>query len=122
MLQLSYVFTLPTVKISVILFYHRIFPQKSFRWAIRSVGAYLVLFLISGVLVFALQCHPVRAFWQPDTPHHCIYQVKFYTAHGVLNLLADLAVVLMPIPLLWRLKLPRHQKIGLVVLFLSGGL
>ena len=43
-------------------------------------------------------------------------------AHGVLNLAADLVVVIMPVPLLWRLQLPRHQKIGLVVLFLSGGL
>lgn len=121
-LQLGYVSTLPTVKISVLFFYHRIFPQKSFRRATYGMGVCLVLFLLSGWLVFSLQCLPVHSFWQPEVPHHCIDQVRFYVAHGCLNFVMDLTVVLMPIPILLRLQLLRHQKVGLIILFLSGGL
>lgn len=121
-LQLGYVSTLPTVKISVLFFYHRIFPQKRFRMATYSMGLCLVLFLLSSWLVVSLQCLPIYSFWRPKVPHSCIHQVKYYVAHGCLNFIMDLAVVLMPIPYLLKLHLPRHQKVGLVILFLLGGL
>ncbi|KAL8659146.1 MAG: hypothetical protein Q9202_007261 [Teloschistes flavicans] len=120
--QLSYVTTLPLVKISVLLFYHRIFPQKSFRRVTNIMGVILVLFLLSSWLVTGLQCLPIHSFWQPDIPRTCIKQSSYYLATGSLNLILDVIVVLMPIPLLVKLQLPKPQKIGVIVLFLSGGL
>ena len=114
--------TLPITKISVLLFYYRVFsPQRYFRWAIYIMGGYLILFLISSTLVVLLQCLPVRSFWHHEMAHRCIEQVDFYIAHGTLNFVTDLSVVLMPIPLLLKLQLPRHQKLGLIVLFLLAG-
>ena len=81
------------------------------------------MFLLSSWFVVIFQCLPIHGFWQPQTiPHHCIDQVDYYIAHGSLNLVLDLSVVLMPLPMLLRLQLPRHQKFGLVILFLLGGL
>lgn len=99
-LQLSYACTLPTVKIAVLLFYSRIFPQKGFRWVLYGIGTFLSLFLISSLLTFVLQCLPVHSFWQPSLEHHCIDQVKYYIAQGSLNFVSDLFVVLMPMPVL----------------------
>lgn len=85
---------------------------------------YLVLFLIINWLVVALQCLPIHSFWQPrmKAPYHCVNRVKYYIAQGSLNLFSDVVVFLMPIPLVWRLQLPRHRKVGLVLVFLLGGL
>lgn len=121
-LQMSYVSTLPTVKIAVLLFYRRIFPSKAFRWALYMIGTFLLLFLLSSLLTSALQCLPISSFWQPSVKHHCIDQVKFYIVHGSLNFVSDLFVVLMPMPILWRLHLPAGRKWKLLVLFLLGGL
>ena len=85
------------------------------------MGTYLLLFLLSSILVVLLQCLPIHSFWQHEIPHRCIEQVDFYIAQGTLNFVTDLAVVLMPIPVLLNLHLPRHQKFGLVVLFLLAG-
>ncbi|KAL9583562.1 MAG: hypothetical protein Q9212_002633 [Teloschistes hypoglaucus] len=84
-LQLSYASTLPIVKIAVLLFYHRIFPQQRFRLAVYSMGIFLILFLISNWLAFMLQCLPVRSFWKPEIPHHCFNRVAFYIANGRSN-------------------------------------
>lgn len=121
-LQLAYVATLPLVKISVLLFYYRIFPQKRFRYALYGMGTFLVLFFLSSVLAVVLQCLPIHAFWEPDFTHHCFDQVTFYIAQGSLNFVSDVFVVLMPIPLLWKLRLPLARRVGLVIVFLLGGL
>lgn len=121
-LQLGYVSTLPIVKIAVLLFYHRIFPQQRFRYALYGMGTFLTLFLLSSWLAVILQCLPVHGFWQPATPHHCFDQVTYYIAQGSLNFASDVFVVLMPIPLLWNLRLPMARRVGLVVVFLLGGL
>lgn len=121
-LQLAYVATLPLVKISVLLFYYRIFPQKRFRYALYGMGIFLILFFLSSVLAVVLQCLPIHGFWEPDITHHCFDQVTFYIAQGSLNFVSDVFVVLMPIPLLWKLRLPLARRLGLVIVFLLGGL
>lgn len=121
-LELGYVSTLPIVKISVLLFYYRIFPQKPFRWAMYGVGGFLFLFLLSSWLGVVLQCLPIRSMWQPNIPHRCVDQVKYYVAQGSLNFVSDVVVVLMPVPLLLKLQLPMQKRLRLVVVFLLGGL
>lgn len=86
------------------------------------MGIFLVLFLLSSWLAVALQCLPIHGFWQPDVPHHCFDQVTYYIAQWSLNFATDVLVVLMPIPLLWKLHLPTVRRVGLVVVFLLGGL
>lgn len=120
-LQLACITTFPTVKISVLLFYLRIFPNKRFRWAVYGVGTFILLSLISNLTGVVFQCLPVHSLWQHDIPHHCINQVAYYIAQGVLNFVSDIVVVFMPVPILWGLKMPRYRKIGLLALFLLGG-
>ncbi|KAI4091272.1 MAG: hypothetical protein L6R37_007765 [Teloschistes peruensis] len=85
-----YVTTLPTVKISVLLFYHRIFPQRSFRRVTYVMSVVLVLFLLCNWLVSALQCLPIHSFWQPQVPHHCVDRVSYYIANGWINATAGI--------------------------------
>ena len=121
-LQLGYVSTLPIVKIAVLLFYHRIFPQQRFQYALYGMGTFLTLFLFSNWLAVALQCLPIHSFWQPEVPHHCFDQVTYYIAQGSLNFVSDVFVVVMPIPILWNLHLPTRRRVALVIVFLLGGL
>ena len=86
------------------------------------MGILLLITLLYGLLCFVLQCQPVHAFWQPQVQHHCFDQLAYYIAHGSLNLVTDVFVVLMPIPILWSLQLPTARKTGLVAVFLLAGL
>ena len=39
-----------------------------------------------------------------------------------MNLASDVFILLMPIPILWNLKTSKERKVGLIVVFLLGGL
>jgi uncharacterized membrane protein YidH (DUF202 family) len=53
---------------------------------------------------------------QPD----CIPESKNLLAAGILNTVTDLVVVVLPIPTVWRLKLPVQQQGILILLFGAG--
>lgn len=41
-------------------------------------------------------------------------------AYGVVNILLDFIVWLMPIPLIWQLQLSFSRRLGLTIIFLLG--
>ena len=56
------------------------------------------------------------------TDAKCIDFRATYIVHGILNVITDFATMLIPLPLLWQLNLPRSRKLQLVGIFLSGSL
>lgn len=71
------------------------------------------------MLTSAFLCVPVRAFWEPDLAGaHCINRTFVWFFHASINILTDLIIFIIPIPVISSLKLPRKQKI--LVMFLFG--
>ena len=52
----------------------------------------------------------------------CMSPSKFYVAHAGMGLATDVLILLLPLPGLRRLMLPRAQKFGLILVYLLGGL
>ncbi|KAH8162732.1 hypothetical protein CIB48_g5515 [Xylaria polymorpha] len=110
-----------SVKIGILLFYWRVFQRTaSFR-----LGAMVVTFISTGIFLsnfftFLLQCIPLQRFWLPDTPGHCIHQNAFYLASAIINVFGDVAVLSLPLPIIWKLQASRSRKWSLSFLFLLG--
>ncbi|KAI1116958.1 hypothetical protein F5Y14DRAFT_12413 [Nemania sp. NC0429] len=110
-----------SVKIGILLFYWRVFQRTaSFR-----LGALIVALLSSGIYFsnffsFIFQCLPVRRFWEPETPGSCINQNAFYLASAIINVFGDIAVLSLPLPIIWNLQASRNKKWSLSFLFLLG--
>ncbi|KAI1192751.1 hypothetical protein F5X97DRAFT_316321 [Nemania serpens] len=110
-----------SVKIGILLFYWRVFQRtSSFR-----LGALIVTFLSSGIYFsnffsFIFQCFPVRKFWEPETQGSCINQNAFYLASAIINVFGDVAVLSLPLPIIWKLQASRSRKWSLSFLFLLG--
>jgi hypothetical protein len=85
----------------------------------------IVVTYITVVLTFLLSCQPFHKFWQinPDPGNLCQpASSKLYIFMVVsLNIVSDLYLLLIPIPMLWGAHIPKVKKIGLIVLF-SGGI
>ncbi|KAI4260462.1 MAG: hypothetical protein L6R42_004053 [Xanthoria sp. 1 TBL-2021] len=47
--------------------------------------------------------------------------MAFFRFANIANLLTDILILAMPIPIVWSLQLDRHKKIGVCGLFLLGG-
>ena len=79
---------------------------------------------VAGVVLTFLnifQCRPVRAAFDPSAADaQCISIVTLYLASAPVNIITDLAILVLPIPVLTGMHLPQRQKTVLVMTFTLG--
>ncbi|KAF7898062.1 hypothetical protein EAF00_004508 [Botryotinia globosa] len=113
---------LMATKTSILIFYLRLSrnTQKLLRWA--SYITLLVTVLDGIVLTFvnAFQCSPVSGAWRTDTDAKCLSIITIYLASAPVNIITDLAILVLPIPVLTGMNLPQRQKAILVFTFSLG--
>lgn len=109
-------------KASIVLQYLRVFPAKEIRracWATLAViGVHGVYAMISNIL----SCIPVSAFWSPTADMRCIDKKFLWFFNASFNILSDLVILILPMPIIKSLKLPIRQKVGLMMVLGLGGL
>jgi len=54
------------------------------------------------------------------TPEYCISTEKFYTANAALNVVSDILILLLPVPIVWGLNTDVRKKVILTGLFSMG--
>ena len=113
---------MPAVKTSLLLFYVRLFPDRRMRMVAYVTGAMELSFGISTTIVDIVTCIPVRFFWDPTVNGHCVDTHTFYIVDSAMQLITDVVVLLIPLPVVWSLQIGTPRKIGLSVIFLLGGL
>ncbi|GES62651.1 MFS transporter [Aspergillus terreus] len=114
---------LMAVKSSILVFYLTLTSgEKGFRWA-----NYVTLFVVNSAglgltLVNVFQCRPVGAAFAYPTPPgaHCTDILTIYLSSSPVNIITDLAILFLPNPILTKMRLPRKQKIILVITFSFG--
>ena len=110
-------------KTSIIVFYLSFSKEEK----VFRMCNYLTL-LVVNVAGFALtitsiaQCRPVSAAFKYPIPTSakCIDIVALYLSSAPVNVSTDLALLFLPMPILTRMRLPKKQKIILVVTFGCG--
>ncbi|KAL4888674.1 hypothetical protein BDV59DRAFT_136298 [Aspergillus ambiguus] len=120
---LDFPFTVTPAKISILLFYVRIFNTPKFRVLAGIVG-FIVLGHGIGVFFAAIfQCSPVQFAWDKTIEGgSCFDQQAFYRYVSPPNILTDVLILIMPLPLIWRLHTRMTQKLALTGVFILGGL
>ena len=75
---------------------------------------------ISFFCVFLTNCHPITYSWNPVPGGYCkSVTVEEITSVSV-NMVIDTAIVILPMPPLWGLRMPIRKKIGISFLFSLG--
>ncbi|KAJ9491225.1 hypothetical protein VN97_g2032 [Penicillium thymicola] len=111
------------VKTSILVFYLTLTRnQKVFQYA-----NYATLFVVNAAgfaltMVNVFQCRPIGAVFLSDVSAHanCTDIVTLYLSSSPVNIITDIAILLLPMPLLTKMRLPFKQKIILVVTFSFG--
>lgn len=88
-------------------------------------ASYFTLFIVNtgGVVLTLLsvfQCRPIASAWNGESGH-CIDVISLYLSSAPINILTDLAILLLPLPILTALRLEFRQKVLLVATFITGG-
>ncbi|KAK8860023.1 integral membrane protein [Apiospora arundinis] len=110
-------------KLSILASYLRIFTTKAFR-----VSAYVLIVIVSltaasGVITSLASCRPFSARWDPALfVSNCIDAPRFWAGLSVPNVATDVVMLLLPLPVVWRLHMDKRQKVALSAVFLLGSI
>ncbi|EED23683.1 MFS monosaccharide transporter, putative [Talaromyces stipitatus ATCC 10500] len=114
---------LMSLKTSILIFY--LFLSKTnkiFRWAIFATIFVVNAAGVALTMVNIFQCRPVSAaIWFPSGGNaKCFSIVTIYLSSAPVNIITDIAIFFLPIPILTQLRLPQKQKIILIITFSFG--
>ncbi|KAK8135481.1 hypothetical protein PG984_003421 [Apiospora sp. TS-2023a] len=111
------------VKVGILLFYWRVFSTPRFRCSILAVGGLSTCIFLVNFFTFTFQCWPIARFWDESIQEGaCIAQTEFYLASAVINVVGDVVVLVLPLPVVWSLHTSQSKKWSLSFLFLLGAL
>ncbi len=117
-----YIVSLAATKTSILLLYRRIFPNRGFHAVIWAVGIFVVAFTTANVLFIIFSCHPIDGAWNPTIKAKCINTEAAILAVACMTIASDFIILGLPLPLVWKLHLPRMRKFQLTIIFLLGTL
>jgi len=121
--QLLYYAAQAAVKFSLLLLYHRIFGvgTSRFRYAIYIVGCLVIMWFLASFIDSILECIPVQAEWNTTIQHPKCQDIREAAlATGISNLIFDIIILALPVPMIWRLKMDTRVKASLTFIFLLG--
>lgn len=124
--QVLYIISLCNIKISILFFYDRIFgaPKPTFRYVLLAMGCFVIAYGVAGVLGSILQCVPTSSnSWKPysNSTSLCIHYSLVFIM-GVVNVVTDVGILSLPIPLVWSLRMSKSRRWQVVAVFSLGGL
>ncbi|PIG88104.1 hypothetical protein AARAC_001558 [Aspergillus arachidicola] len=117
-----YVPALAFAKVGLVILYHRIInKQPAYTWTLHTISAIICGYSLAIMLALIFACNPIQRNWDSSiTRGSCIDRSGLYIATAVTNIVSDFALVLVPVPLVLGLQMPRIQKFGLLCMFLVG--
>lgn len=120
--NIVYISTGPSMKISALLMYRRVFAAPKFGIASLVVVAVCVAWWIAEIIGCVLNCIPVSGFWDKSIKASCVSTFAFDLQYATINIVLDLIILAMPIRMVLGLQLSQIQKLAFVLLFSIGGL
>lgn len=111
-----------TTKISLLLYYRRIFTTQKFQRAALILIVFTALSWLTQMLGVVLQCVPLRAVWDPLVAGHCMNFNTFVLVVSIIDLLLDVCILCLPMSVIPQLHLPLKHRVSLSMIFMLGGL
>ncbi|KAL4962062.1 uncharacterized protein BDV14DRAFT_203216 [Aspergillus stella-maris] len=123
---IGYVFTqlsqiaLALTKLAVLALYYRVFPSQRMRRSVIYVVILVGAWMVAMEIVYFLFCRPFEKIWHRNMEGTCVDAAKADKAHIATNMILDVIIFLLPMPIITRLRVPTGKKIGMGFLFTVG--
>ena len=112
-------------KLAILFLYTRVFTTRNPTFTSIS---FLIGFIVVGVCIAntfgtIFQCRPVSYVWDKSVPGGtCVDFVAFERYSAIPNVITGFIMLVMPIPLIWRLNVSNAAKVALTATFLHGAM
>src|SRR4051794_2045331 len=114
---------LTATKLSILMLYYRMAQARPFfRYATLAVGAIVIVNGIVMTFLNIFQCRPISAAFtnDPENPGKCMDLFSLYLCSAPVNVITDIAILVLPLPMVTSMRLDRRQKVGLIATFMLG--
>lgn len=108
------------IKYSILSLYWRLFSLPSFRTKVYLIVGFVAAWAIAGVLGSILQCVPISLAWNPAEQGFCFNLGAFTLVLGVVNVITDFFILMLPVRLVKNLHLNRAKRRPIILIFCAG--
>ncbi|KAH7322422.1 hypothetical protein B0I35DRAFT_182640 [Stachybotrys elegans] len=109
------------IKLSILVFYLRVFRYHISRIFILATIALCVAWFIAYFLWNLLVCSPVQAQWKPNLlmlgQGRCSNMKALYSSGIITNMVTDLFILAIPLKTIWGMQMRLSEKLGLLASF-----
>ncbi|KAH9217809.1 hypothetical protein DL95DRAFT_521917 [Leptodontidium sp. 2 PMI_412] len=120
--ELSYLTTMPLIKLSILFFYLKIFQRRGFRISVWVMIAFVALAGIAFVVTGTVQCIPISRSFDRSISGKCIDLNALAYANAGIGILQDFIILILPFPEVVYLNMRTRKKVLLLLMFSLGTL
>ncbi|KAH7007835.1 hypothetical protein B0J12DRAFT_692198 [Macrophomina phaseolina] len=111
-----------SAKVSILCFYSRFSTNRS-KAFIFIMMVIVIVYSLPASFLLLYACRPIAKLWDSTITYgSCINYFPLAVVYATANVFTDLALLVTPLFFFRKLRLPRRQKIGLIFIFMTGGL
>ena len=111
-------------QLSILAFYLRIATSPKLRTTTFILMGIVTCFGIGNTGAMIFQCQPVSFFWdgwKGETSGRCTVDVRLFGfIRGAIEIMLDVAILSLPLPMLARLQMSRKKKVQIISMFAVG--
>lgn len=113
-------FVLYAVKMSILILYRRIFSTRRYRITSAVLMAVSSVWFIATMAGNLVICTPIDHFWHRTTPGRCLNFDLYFLVVGVVEIVLDLAILVIPVWGTLSLQMALRTRILVLGIFLVG--
>jgi hypothetical protein len=115
-----YIAGMVCVKCSILMLYKRIFQSERPQKVLIALAVFIISWALTALFCGIFLCYSIELNWDPTVKGRCIDYGKVTIVIGILNIFADFAILVFPLPIVWRLHISTRRKYLLTWTFSAG--
>ncbi|KAF2789155.1 hypothetical protein K505DRAFT_253954 [Melanomma pulvis-pyrius CBS 109.77] len=117
-----YCFAITFPKLAILNLYIHVCREPWMRWASYGITAITIISALVNLFTTIFQCTPIDQLWNPSPKGHCMNIGAHFQWASFPNIFTDVAILIVPIPMVLKLEVPMRLKVGVAVTFFTGSI
>ncbi len=111
------------IKIALLSLYYRLFQSHCRKFIISVYIAAGLIVIGSAVAIFfyVFQCTPFSYAFDKSTGGSCLDIASISVVVAIINAAVNSVLLLLPLPIVWHLRVSKSEKLAISGMFLLGG-
>lgn len=117
-----YMVAMGFTKLSILLLYLKLLaPGMKLRFAVYAILAFVASYTIATELSLLFACNPILKLYHAYLKGSCSINIIAHgISQGVLNIVSDILIIVVPVPMVWSMQMSTKHKVGVVSVFATG--